>query len=345
MKSKIYYNQVSVGGDGPITVQSMTTTETANINATVKQILDLQEVGCDIIRCAVPDLESAKALQAIKNQIQIPLIADIHFDYRLAIASVHSGADGIRINPGNIGSKDKVKEVVKACKEKNIPIRVGVNSGSVKQSFLDQYHGLNAISLVESALEQVRMIESFDYNQIVVSIKASDVRLTYDAYRLINEKIPYPLHVGITEAGTMLNGTIKSAMGIGALLLQGIGDTIRISLTDDPIKEVVIGRKMLQFLGLRAYGPNFISCPTCGRTKINLTQIAQEVETRLSQCKKDVTIAIMGCVVNGPGEAKEADIGIAGGNGQAVLFKKGVVIRKLRESEIIDVLIEEVDKL
>jgi (E)-4-hydroxy-3-methylbut-2-enyl-diphosphate synthase len=290
-------------------------------------------------------MSSAKAIAEIKKQVKIPLVADIHFDYRLAVESVKMGADGIRINPGNIGDRSKVIEIVKACKERNVPIRVGVNSGSVKQEFLDKYKGLNKHSLIESALEQVNIIEDCGYDNLVISIKSSDVRLTYDSYTLLSQRTDYPLHLGVTEAGSYSNGVIKSAMGIGSLLLNGIGDTIRVSLTDTPDKEVVVGRKILQFLKLRPYGPNIISCPTCGRTKIDLISIANEVESRLSTSKKDVTVAIMGCVVNGPGEAREADIGIAGGKGEAVLFKKGQIVRKVREDDIIDVLMEEIEKI
>jgi (E)-4-hydroxy-3-methylbut-2-enyl-diphosphate synthase len=345
MKKKVYYGNVPVGGDSVITVQSMTNTTTGDIASTIAQIKLLESVGCDIIRCAVPDMASAKAIAEIKKQIKIPLVADIHFDYRLAVESVKMGADGIRINPGNIGDRSKVIEVVRACKEKNVPIRVGVNSGSVKQEFLDKYKGLNQHSLIESALEQVNIIEDCGYDNLVISIKSSDVRLTFDSYTLLSQRTIYPLHLGVTEAGSYSNGVIKSAMGIGSLLLNGIGDTIRVSLTDTPDKEVIVGRKILQFLKLRPYGPNIISCPTCGRTKIDLIGIAKEVENRLATSEKDVTVAIMGCVVNGPGEAREADIGIAGGTGEAVLFKKGQIVRKVREDDIIDVLMEEIDKI
>ncbi|HBH12866.1 MAG: 4-hydroxy-3-methylbut-2-en-1-yl diphosphate synthase [Clostridiales bacterium 38_11] len=345
MKKKVYYGDVPVGADSVITVQSMTNTSTADAASTIEQIKLLESVGCDIIRCAVPDMASARAILKIKKQINIPLVADIHFDYRLAVESVKMGADGIRINPGNIGNRSKVIEVVRACKERNIPIRVGVNSGSVNQAFLDKFNGLNKHSLVESALEQVNIIEDTGYDNLVISIKSSDVRLTYDSYSLMSQRTDYPLHLGVTEAGSYSNGVIKSAMGIGSLLLNGLGDTIRVSLTDTPDKEVIVGRKILQFLKLRPYGPNIISCPTCGRTKIDLIGISTEVEKRLTTCKKDVTVAIMGCVVNGPGEAKEADIGIAGGKGEAVLFKKGQIIRKVREDEIIDVLMEEIEKI
>jgi (E)-4-hydroxy-3-methylbut-2-enyl-diphosphate synthase len=345
MKKKVFCGDVAIGGGSQITVQSMTNTKTQDVEATVDQIRLLEETGCDIIRVAVPDKDSAKALKAIKNAISIPLVADIHFDYKLAVESVNNGADGIRINPGNIGDKNRVKEIVKACEEKTIPIRVGVNAGSVKQFYLDKYNGLNQMSLVESALEQVHIIESCGYDNLVISIKSSDVKLTYDAYQLISEKTNYPLHLGITEAGSFLNGTIKSAMGIGSLLLRGIGDTIRVSLTDEPQKEVQLGRKILQFLNIRPYGPNIISCPTCGRTNIDLVAIVNEIENRLKLSKKDISVAIMGCVVNGPGEAREADIGIAGGIGQAVLFKKGKIISKIKEDNIVEILMEEIDRM
>ncbi len=345
MNKKIYYGNVAVGGDSMVTVQSMTNTDTRNIQETVKQIKALERLGCDIIRCAVADMESAHAIKEIKKEIVIPLVADIHFDHNLAIKSLDNGVDGIRLNPGNIGSRENVKDVVKACREKNIPIRVGVNSGSVKKEYIEKYNGVNEDSLVESAIEQVGIIEDCGYDNIVISIKSSDVNLTYKANSLIRERNDYPLHLGITEAGSFVNGTIKSAMGIGSLLMKGIGDTIRISLTDSPEKEVVVGRKMLQFLNMRPYGPNIISCPTCGRTKINLEKIVNEVEEALVDCRKDLNIAIMGCIVNGPGEAKEADIGIAGGDGRAVLFKKGQVIRTIDEKNVVAALLEEIEKL
>jgi (E)-4-hydroxy-3-methylbut-2-enyl-diphosphate synthase len=345
MNKKIYYGNVAVGGDSMVTVQSMTNTDTRNIQETVKQIKALERLGCDIIRCAVADMESALAIKEIKKEIVIPLVADIHFDHNLAIKSLDNGVDGIRLNPGNIGSRENVKDVVKACREKNIPIRVGVNSGSVKKEYIEKYNGVNEDSLVESAIEQVGIIEDCGYDNIVISIKSSDVNLTYKANSLIRERNDYPLHLGITEAGSFVNGTIKSAMGIGSLLMKGIGDTIRISLTDSPEKEVVVGRKMLQFLNMRPYGPNIISCPTCGRTKINLEKIVNEVEEALVNCRKDLNIAIMGCIVNGPGEAKEADIGIAGGDGRAVLFKKGQVIRTIDEKNVVAALLEEIEKL
>jgi (E)-4-hydroxy-3-methylbut-2-enyl-diphosphate synthase len=345
MKKKIYYGNVAVGGDSIVTVQSMTNTDTRNVIETVKQIKSLERKGCDIIRCAVPDMESAYAIKEIKKEIYIPLIADIHFDHKLAIKSLENGADGIRLNPGNIGSKENIREVVKVCSEKNIPIRVGVNSGSVKKEYVEKYNGINANSLVESAVEQVGIIEDCGYDNIVISIKSSDVNLTYEANSLMRKRNEYPLHLGITEAGSFVNGTIKSAMGIGSLLMKGIGDTIRISLTDSPEKEVLVGRKILQFLNIRPYGPNIISCPTCGRTRINLEKIVNEVEEALVDCKKDLNIAIMGCIVNGPGEAKEADIGIAGGDGKAVLFKKGEVVRTLKEKDVVNALLEEIEKI
>jgi (E)-4-hydroxy-3-methylbut-2-enyl-diphosphate synthase len=345
MKKKIYYGNVAVGGDSIVTVQSMTNTDTRNVIETVKQIKSLERLGCDIIRCAVPDMESAYAIKEIKKEINIPLIADIHFNHKLAIMSLENGVDGIRLNPGNIGSKENIREIVKVCSEKKIPIRVGVNSGSVKKEYIEKYNGVNANSLVESAVEQVGIIEDCGYDNIVISIKSSDVKLTYEANSLMRKRNDYPLHLGITEAGSFVNGTIKSAMGIGSLLMNGIGDTIRISLTDSPEKEVVVGRKMLQFLNMRPYGPNIISCPTCGRTRINLEKIVNDVEKALVDCKKNVSIAIMGCIVNGPGEAKEADIGIAGGDGKAVLFKKGEVVRTLNEKDVVNALLEEIEKI
>jgi (E)-4-hydroxy-3-methylbut-2-enyl-diphosphate synthase len=345
MRKKVFCGQTPIGGDSIITVQSMTNTVTYDVEKTVKQIKSLEEVGCDIIRCAVPDIRSAQAIKEIKKHITIPLVADIHFDHNLAIESVKMGADGIRINPGNIGNIEEVKKIVKICSEKNIPIRVGVNSGSLKQEFVDKYKGVNKYSMVESALEQVRIIEKSGYENIVISLKSSDVRLTHEAYELISERSSYPLHLGVTEAGSFVNGTIKSAMGIGSLLLKNIGDTIRISLTDDPVKEVIVGRKILQFLNLRPYGPNIISCPTCGRTQIKLEEIVKEIEEKLKYSKKDITIAIMGCVVNGPGEAREADIGIAGGKGSAVLFKKGKIIKKITEHEIVEALLKEIEQM
>jgi (E)-4-hydroxy-3-methylbut-2-enyl-diphosphate synthase len=346
MTKIIKYGDVVVGGDSLITVQSMTNTKTHDVDSTVRQIHQLEKNGCDIIRVAVPDEKSAEALKEIKSNVNIPVIADIHFDYKLALRSVKSGADGIRINPGNIGSEEKVKKIVYACREKNVPIRVGVNSGSVKKEYINKFKGVNEDSLVESALDQIRQIEKFQYDNIVVSIKSSNVVQNYKSNLKLSKLINYPIHLGVTESGTYENGIIKSSMGIGSLLMQGIGDTIRVSLTADPVEEVRVGRKMLQYLNLRPYGPNIISCPTCGRTEINIEKLSSELEKRIikENIKTDITIAVMGCVVNGPGEAKEADIGIAGGKGEAILFKKGKLIKKIGEDNIVDSIIEEIKK-
>lgn len=334
-----------IGGGNPILIQSMTNTKTEDVEATVRQILELEAAGCDIIRCAVPTMEAAQALKEIKKQIHIPLVADIHFDYRLAIAAMENGADKIRINPGNIGSTDRIQAVVDVAKERNIPIRVGVNSGSLEKELVEKYGGVTPQGLVESALKHVKILEKYDFHDIVVSIKASDVPFSLEAYRILSESIPYPIHVGITEAGTVYIGTIKSAVGIGAILAMGIGNTIRVSLTGDPVEEVRAAKEILKCLGLRKFGIELISCPTCGRTQIDLISIANEVEKRCASIKKDIKVAVMGCVVNGPGEAKEADIGIAGGNGVGILFKKGELIRKVDESQLVDALMEEIDKL
>lgn len=334
-----------IGGGNPILIQSMTNTKTEDVEATVRQILELEAAGCDIIRCAVPTMEAAQALKEIKKQIHIPLVADIHFDYRLAIAAMENGADKIRINPGNIGSTDRIQAVVDVAKERNIPIRVGVNSGSLEKELVEKYGGVTPQGLVESALKHVKILEKYDFHDIVVSIKASDVHFSLEAYRILSESIPYPIHVGITEAGTVYIGTIKSAVGIGAILAMGIGNTIRVSLTGDPVEEVRAAKEILKCLGLRKFGIELISCPTCGRTQIDLISIANEVEKRCASIKKDIKVAVMGCVVNGPGEAKEADIGIAGGNGVGILFKKGELIRKVDESQLVDALMEEIDKL
>lgn len=346
MTKIIKYGDVVVGGDSLITVQSMTNTKTHDVDSTVRQIHQLEKNGCDIIRVAVPDEKSAEALKEIKSNVNIPVIADIHFDYKLALRSVKSGADGIRINPGNIGSEEKVKKIVYACREKNVPIRVGVNSGSVKKEYINKFKGVNEDSLVESALDQIRQIEKFQYDNIVVSIKSTNVVQNYKSNLKLSKLINYPIHLGVTESGTYENGIIKSSMGIGSLLMQGIGDTIRVSLTADPVEEVRVGRKMLQYLNLRPYGPNIISCPTCGRTEINIEKLSSELEKRIikENIKTDITIAVMGCVVNGPGEAKEADIGIAGGKGEAILFKKGKLIKKIGEDNIVDSIIEEIKK-
>ena len=330
-----------IGGGNPILIQSMTNTKTEEVNETVQQILSLEEAGCEIIRCAVPTMEAALALKEIKKQIHIPLVADIHFDYRLAIASIENGADKIRINPGNIGNLERIRAVVDAAKERNIPIRVGVNSGSLEKELVEKYHGVTAEGLVESALDKVRIIEELGYENLVISIKSSDVLMCAKAHEQIAEKTKYPLHVGITEAGTLYSGNIKSAVGLGIILSQGIGDTIRVSLTGPPIEEIKSARRILKTLGLRKGGVEVVSCPTCGRTQIDLIGLANQVETMVQDIPLDIKVAVMGCVVNGPGEAKEADIGIAGGAGVGLLIKKGEVIKKVPESQLLSVLREE----
>ena len=334
-----------IGGDAPISVQSMTNTKTENVEATVNQIKELTALGCDIIRCAVPDLRAALALSAIKAQIAIPLIADIHFDYKLALEAIAAGVDGLRLNPGNIGGKDEVLQVIKKASERNIPIRIGVNAGSLPKDILLKYGHPTPEALVEAAWRHIKILEEHDYRNIKISLKAHDVPLTIAAYRLMAAQCEYPLHVGITEAGTVNSGIIKSAVGIGALLAEGIGDTIRVSLTGDPANEVRVAYQILKALGLREYGPTLISCPTCGRTQIKLEKLALEVEKRLENIKEPITVAVMGCVVNGPGEAREADIGIAGGISEGLIFKKGKIIKKVREEEIIEALFAEIDKI
>ncbi|HHV47115.1 MAG TPA: flavodoxin-dependent (E)-4-hydroxy-3-methylbut-2-enyl-diphosphate synthase [Tissierellia bacterium] len=342
---KIMVGNVPVGGDSPITVQSMINTVTKDIESTVKQIKELEDAGCHIIRAAINDLEDAKAIKKIKKEIKIPFIADIQFDYRLAIAAVENGADCLRINPGNIGSKEKVMEVVKSCRERKVPIRIGVNSGSIKKEFLEKYNGVNADSMVYSALEQVRLLEDMGHEDIKISLKASSVRLTIEAYEKISEMVNYPLHLGVTEAGPVWRGTIKSAVGIGTLLAKGIGDTIRVSLTGNPVEEVKVGREILKSLGLLNEGVEIISCPTCGRTKIKLIDMVEEVEKRLKSIDKPLKVAIMGCAVNGPGEAREADVGIAGGQGEGLIFKKGQIIKKVKEEYLIDELMKEIEEM
>lgn len=334
-----------IGGGNKVAIQSMTNTKTEDIEATVAQILDLEAAGCDIIRVAVPTMEAAEAIKAIKARIHIPIVADIHFDYKLAIASVINGADKIRINPGNIGSKERLAKVVKACKDNKVPIRVGVNSGSLEKELLEKYGHPTPEALVESAINQCKAIEALGYDQLVVSIKSSDVNTSVEAYTLAAETLPYPLHLGITEAGTAWAGTIKSAVGLGALLNTGLGDTIRVSLTDAPIEEIKVGKQILKALGLMDTGIEIISCPTCGRTEIDLIGIAKEVEAKCANINKTMKIAVMGCVVNGPGEAKEADIGLAGGKGVGIIFKKGVLIRKVPEGELVEALMEEIAQL
>lgn len=335
-----------IGGGNPILIQSMCNTKTEDAAATVEQILRLEDAGCDIIRVAVPTMEAAEALKEIKRQIHIPLVADIHFDYRLAVASIENGVDKIRINPGNIGSGDRVRAVVDKAKAYGVPIRVGVNSGSLEKELLEKYHGVTAEGIVESALMKVRMIEEMGYDNLVISIKSSDVLMCVAAHELIAEQTDYPLHVGITEAGTVRSGTIKSSVGLGIILHQGIGDTIRVSLTGDPVEEVTAAKQILKTLGLRKGGVEVVSCPTCGRTRIDLISLANRVETMVAEFDDlDVKVAVMGCVVNGPGEAKEADFGIAGGIGEGLLFRKGEIIRKVPEESLLDALREELVSL
>ena len=330
-----------IGGGSPVAIQSMTNTKTEDVAATAAQINALSKAGCDIIRCAVPTREAAAALSEIKKQIDIPLVADIHFDYKLAIAAMESGADKIRINPGNIGSVDRIRSVVDCAKERNIPIRVGVNSGSLEENLVEKYHGVTAQALVESALDKAHLIEDMGYDNLVISIKSADVMMCVHAHELIADKTDHPLHVGITESGTIISGNIKSALGLGIILNQGIGDTIRVSLTGDPLEEVKSAKIILRTLGLRKGGIEVVSCPTCGRTKIDLIGLANKVENMVADIPLDLKVAVMGCIVNGPGEAKEADIGIAGGKGEGNLIKKGQVIKKVPEDELLDTLREE----
>ena len=332
-----------IGGGNPILIQSMTNTRTEDVKATVAQIQKLTEAGCEIIRCTVPTLEAAQAIREIKKQITIPLVADIHFDYKMAIAAIENGADKIRINPGNIGGRDKVAAVVEAAREKNIPIRVGVNSGSLEKELVEKYHGVTAQGIVESAMDKVHMIEELDYHNLVISIKSSDVLMCVKAHELLAKQAMYPLHVGITESGTLFSGNIKSSIGLGLILHQGIGDTIRVSLTGDPVEEIKSAKLILRTLGLRTGGIEVVSCPTCGRTKIDLIGLANQVETLVAGYPLDIKVAVMGCGVNGPGEAKEADIGIAGGVGEGLLIKKGEIVRKVPEEQLLSVLKEELD--
>lgn len=343
LTKQIHVGSVAIGGGAPVSIQSMTNTDTKDIEATVAQILALKEAGCDIIRAAINNEEDAKAIGEIKARTEMPFIADIQFDYRLALMAIEHGCDCLRINPGNIGGKERVQAIVDACNKKSIPIRIGVNSGSLHQEMIDQYGGVNRRSIVESALKQIRELEEMGFTNVKVALKSSNVVETIEACRLFSEMSDYPLHLGVTEAGPKLSGSIKSAVGIGTLLAEGIGDTIRVSLTDDPIEEVYTAREILRSLGLRKEGIDLVSCPTCARTKINLIEIVEEAQKRLSSMKKNVTVAIMGCAVNGPGEAREADYGIAGGSGEGILFAKGKVIRKVPESELLDVLIEAVE--
>lgn len=341
LTKEVSVGNVKIGGENPVAIQSMTNTPTEDVDTTVEQILRLEAAGCEIIRCAVPTIEAAEALREIKKRIHIPLVADIHFDYRLAIASIENGADKIRINPGNIGSADRVKAVVDKAKEYQIPIRVGVNSGSLEKPFLEKYGQVTAQGIVESALDKVRMIEDMGYDNLVVSIKSSDVLMCVEAHELIAKQCPYPLHVGITEAGTVYSGNVKSSVGLGIILHEGIGNTIRVSLTGDPAEEVRTAKLILKTLGLRKGGIEVVSCPTCGRTKIDLIGLAGQVEKMVEDIPLDIKVAVMGCAVNGPGEAKEADIGIAGGIGEGLLIKKGEIIKKVKEEELLEALRQE----
>ena len=340
----VQIGNLKIGGGNPIRIQSMCNTDTRNSKATIKQILELEEAGCEIIRVAVPDMTAAKALKDIKKNIHIPLVADIHFDYKLALESIKNGVDKVRINPGNIGSAQNVKKVVDACKDKKIPIRIGINTGSLEKEAETKY-GRTAKAMVESALSHIKILEKLHFYNTVISMKASDIQRTVKAYELLSKKVSYPLHLGITEAGTINTGTIKSSVGLGIMLFKGIGDTIRVSLTGDPIEEVRVGWEILKSLKLRNRGVNLISCPTCGRTEIDLIKLANKVEKALININKPITVAVMGCVVNGPGEAKEADIGIAGGYHQGVIFKKGKIICTVPEEKILKVLLSEIQKL
>lgn len=342
---QIRIGDVLVGGGAPCAVQSMCSTDTRDTAATTAQILALAEAGCELVRCAVLDMEAAEALGEIKSHIPIPLIADIHFDYKLALKALEKGVDGLRINPGNIGERWKVAEVVKSSSERLVPIRIGVNAGSLEKELLERYGHPTAEAMVESALGHVRILEDLGYDQIKISLKASDVMKTVEAYRLLSQRVDYPLHIGITEAGTTFSGTIKSSVGLGILLAEGIGDTLRVSLTGDPVDEIRVGYGILKALGLRQRGINLVSCPTCGRCRINLIPVAEEVERRLQKIIKPINVAVMGCVVNGPGEAREADVGIAGGRGEGLLFRHGEIVRKVPESELADALVAEVEKM
>lgn len=345
MTRQIHIGPVAIGGGAPISVQSMTNTKTTDTEATVAQIRALQAAGCDIVRLAVPDMAAAKNLGNVIRQVTVPLVADIHFDYKLALEAIRQGIHALRLNPGNIGGEEKVKAVVRAAKEAHIPIRIGVNAGSLDKKILRKYGGVTPEALVESAMEHVRILEALDFHDMKISLKAHDVPLTIAAYRLMSQTVDYPLHLGITEAGTVNTGIIKSAVGIGALLAEGIGDTFRISLTGDPVVEVRVANEILKSLGLKEYGPTLVACPTCGRTSIDLPAIAAQVEEKLRGIEEPIEVAVMGCVVNGPGEARGADVGIAGGKGEGLVFRKGEIIRKVPEADLVPELFKEIDAI
>ncbi len=342
---KVRIGNLDMGGHAPILIQSMTNTDTKDVEATVSQIIALEKAGCDIVRLAIPDMEAAYAIEEIKKKTNVPLVADIHFDYRLALVCMERDIDKIRINPGNIGAKERVKEVATEAKRRGIPIRIGVNSGSIEKDFLEKYGSPTAEAMVESAMRHIALLEEHAFSDIVISLKASNVQMMVDAYRLIAKKVDYPLHLGVTEAGTAWAGTIKSAIGIGSLLMDGIGDTIRVSLTGHPVEEVKVGIQILKSIGLKEQGMELISCPTCGRCQIDLIKIAKTIEQRIQNNDKNIKIAVMGCAVNGPGEAREADIGIAGGNGVGLIFKKGEIIKKVSEDQLVDELLREIDNM
>lgn len=344
-KKQVRIKDFLLGGGAPVRVQSMLNTPSGDVEASLKQAKELEQAGCEIIRATVPDMAAVKTIAALKENISAPIVADIHFDYRMALEALAAGVDKIRINPGNIGSDERVKAVANECARKGVPIRIGVNSGSVEKDILARYGSPCPEALVESALYHVSLLQKFDFDDIVISIKSSDVKTTCKAYRLMAEKTDYPLHIGVTEAGTQRMGIIKSAIGIGSLLLDGIGDTIRVSLTAPPVNEVYAGYDILKAAGIRQSGVNLVSCPTCGRTKIDLINLADRVEDALRTCEKNITVAVMGCIVNGPGEAKEADIGIAGGNGEGLIFKKGEILRKVPEENLFDELLSEISKI
>ena len=345
MTKQLFVGNVAVGGGAPVSIQSMCNTKTDDVAGTVAQIKKLTEAGCEIIRVAIPDIAAAEAVDKIKEQIDIPLIADIHFNHKLALEVARRGIDAIRINPGNIGAEENVKAVAEICREKRIPIRIGVNGGSLEKELRAKYGGVTAEALVESAMGHVKLLNRYDFDDICISVKCSDVPLTMAAYRLLSEQTDYPLHLGVTEAGTPSMGMVKSAMGIGGLLCMGIGDTLRVTLTADPVEEIYAAKKILKAAGLRSEGVNLIACPTCGRTRIDLIPIAEEVERRLMNCEKNITVAVMGCIVNGPGEASAADIGIAGGKGEGLLFRKGEPLYKVPEEQLVDALMAEIEKL